>query len=262
MSAQSLNQVLQVIDILLGPNGCPWDQEQTPRSLCDYLLEETYELTEAVHSGQKLEILEEMGDVFFLLFFMVRLLEQEQGIKLDQVWAKSAQKMQSRHEHVFAGKSIESRQQLHSNWEESKKQEMLAQNKEFSWQTLFDSIAKGLPPLLKAYRIQAKAARAGFTWDSDQEQEQALQREWQEWKQAVQEGSYAQKQEEFGDLLFCLVETGRRQGIKASSALQQANLKFLQRWRAMHKLAAEKGLNWEELGLQAREELWQEIKGA
>lgn len=262
MSTQSLNQVLQVIDTLLGPNGCPWDQEQTPRSLCDYLLEETHELTEAVHNGQKLEILEEMGDVFFLLFFMARLLEQEQEIQLDQIWAQSALKMQSRHAHVFAGKSIESRQQLHSNWEESKKQEKLAHNKMVSWQTLFDSIAKGLPSLLKAYRIQAKAARAGFTWDSDQDQEQALQREWQEWKQAVQEGSYAQKQEEFGDLLFCLVETGRRQGIKASSALQQANLKFLQRWRAMHKLAAKKGLNWEELDLQAREELWQEVKGA
>ncbi|MGM0423294.1 MAG: nucleoside triphosphate pyrophosphohydrolase [Thermodesulfobacteriota bacterium] len=254
------DQVLQVIDTLLGPGGCPWDQEQTPRSLCDYLLEETFELTEAVQSGKKQDILEELGDVFFLLFFLSRLLSQEQGLELQEIWEQSAGKMRSRHPHVFSEKRIDTRQELHASWEESKKQEKKARNQETSWQNLFDSLPQGLPPLLKAYRLHSKAARAGFTWPSDQQQEQALQMEWQEWKRALEQGLEKQKQEEFGDLLFTLVETGRRQQIKANSALQQANLKFLQRWKLMQELAEEKGLNWEDLDMQAKEKLWQEVK--
>ncbi len=260
MSDASADQILQVIDVLLGPGGCPWDQEQTPRSLCDYLLEEAHELTEAVHKGHFEDILEEMGDVFFLLFFMSRLLQQEKDLRLSEVWEQSARKMQDRHPHVFSGRHLSSRQELFQNWEESKKQEKKARNKDNSWQSILDSIPRSLPPLLQAYRLHAKAARAGFTWPSNQDQEQSLFREWQEWQQAVQQGCMEQKEEEFGDLLFSLVETGRRQGIKANSALQRANLKFRSRWQKMQELALQRGLIWEDLDMQSKEELWQEAK--
>ncbi|MFW6314966.1 MAG: nucleoside triphosphate pyrophosphohydrolase [Desulfohalobiaceae bacterium] len=260
MNEDNPYQILQVIDTLLGPGGCPWDREQTPSSLCDYLLEETFELTEAVQSADRENILEEMGDVFFLLFFLARLFQKEQGLELQQIWEQSAGKMRSRHPHVFSKMHIASRQELHDNWEQRKMQEKEAKNQDTSWQSLFDSLPQGLPPLLKSYRIHSKAARAGFTWSSDQEQEQALQQEWQEWKQAAEQGQMQAKQEEFGDLLFTLVETGRRHGVKANTALRQANQKFLQRWELMQALAEEKGLSWEELDMHAREELWQEAK--
>ncbi|MFW5931464.1 MAG: nucleoside triphosphate pyrophosphohydrolase [Desulfohalobiaceae bacterium] len=260
LAENSIQQVLEVIDALLGPEGCPWDREQTPSSLCDYFLEESFELTEAVQSGQRQEILEEMGDVFFLLLFMSRLLKQEQGLELQEVLEQSAAKMRSRHPHVFCSREISSRQELHASWEESKRREKEAKNQVLTWKNLFQSLPRGLPPLLKAYRIHSKAARAGFTWQNNQEQQQALGREWQEWSQAAQEGSWEQKQEEFGDLLFSLVETGRRSGIKASSALQQANLKFLHRWRLMQELAEAKGLQWDDLDQETREELWQQAK--
>ena len=119
---------------------------------------------------------------------------------------------------------------------------------------------KALPPLLKAYRIQAKAARNNFTWENNEDQEKALLQEWAEWHQARENGTSIEKEEEFGDLLFSLIEHGRRYGIKANAALDFANKKFLRRFEAMQHLAKQKELCFDSLSLEAKNKLWEEVK--
>ena len=249
--------IINVINSLLGPNGCPWDKEQTPRSLCDYLIEETYELVEAIRSPEISEVKEELGDVFFLLFFIAKLYENKSELDLEDVWKQNAHKMTVRHPHVFEDTELKNREELFSRWEQIKKEEK--ENKTRPTDP-FASLPSTLPPLLKAYRIQAKAARNNFTWENDQDQEQALLQEWNEWQAAQQKKKKKKKEEEFGDFLFSLIEQGRRHGIKANAALHSANQKFLRRFEAMQSLATSKGLSFDSLSLEAKNELWEEIK--
>ena len=262
MSKQSPQAVLQVIDALLGPNGCPWDKEQTPESLGDYILEETFELVDAIRRRAKgEELADELGDVFFLLFFLGRLLSDRKEISdLQAVWENNAQKMRGRHPHVFGNTQCDSREELHQKWEEIKRQEKgSVDGIEYAKQSLA-SVPGALPPLLRAYRLHAKAAKAGFTWDTHQDQKAALNAEWDEFKQALASSDHAHQEEEFGDLLFSLVEFGRRRGIKANAALHLANLKFIDRFQAMLDMAGRKGLDWSLLSMEEKDALWEEVK--
>lgn len=252
---QGMDKLLAVIKKLLGPEGCPWDREQDPDSLCDYLIEEVFELVGAIRSKNVQEIKEEMGDVFFLLFFMAHFYKND--FSLDEVWDKSAVKMISRHPHVFENERFETRDDLLHNWEKVKKSEKLGKN-----QSPFFSIPRNLPPLLMAYRISSKAARTGFTWSKDEEVEKKLAEEWQEFMQARKREDNKEVEKEFGDYLFTLVEFGRRNKIKANSALSKANIKFLSRIGKMETLALEKGLDISELDMQQMDALWDEVKSA
>ncbi len=250
--------VMEVIERLLGPEGCPWDKKQTPISLCDYLIEETFELVEAIRGGDIEKIEEEMGDVFFLLFFISFLLERDRDMDLNRLWEKNASKMKARHPHVFGMARIESEEELLSRWEEIKKKEKNHRDLE----NPMDSIPVSLPPLLRAYRIHSKAAGMGFTWPSDKEQEMALCIEWEEWREVREGTDMSKREEEFGDILFSLVEHGRRYGIKANSALHGAIEKFLSRFSQMLALARKRSLVWEELSQEEKDLLWEEVKVA
>jgi len=258
----SLANLQKVIDTLLGPQGCPWDKEQTPQSLGDYILEETFELVDAVRQGGGgKETAEELGDVFFLLFFLSRLLQDKGQIKdLSEVLAAAARKMRDRHPHVFAGQECSTRDQVHEKWEEIKKREKKSANKTEYARSSVESIPASLPPLLRAYRLHAKAAKAGFTWQGDLEQEAALVHEWAEWKQVLATGDQQRLEEEFGDVLFSLVEYGRRRGIKANAALHGSVLKFVRRFEAMLDRAQEKGWDWSALSMEDKDALWEEVK--
>ncbi len=253
---QGMEKLLQVISKLLSPEGCPWDREQTPETLCDYLVEETFELVSAIRSRNLSDIFEEMGDVFFLLFFIARLFERD--FSLDEVWHKNAAKMISRHPHVFESEHFETREDLLRNWEKLKKEE----NREKKGQSRspFSSIPKNLPPLLMAYRINSKAARAGFTWGRDEDVEKKMAEEWQEFMEARRTGDQDRIEQEFGDYLFTLVELGKRNKIKANSALSIANSKFLNRVEKMENLALEKGLDISALEIEQMDALWDEVK--
>jgi ATP diphosphatase len=262
MSQDSSHAVQEVIQTLLGPGGCPWDREQTPQSLGDYLIEETFELVDAIRrEAAEHEISEELGDVFFLLFFLSRLLSDQNQIPgLQAVWEASAQKMKSRHPHVFADFECSTRDELHQKWEEMKRQEKGNVDAIEYARSSLASIPDSLPPLLRAYRLHAKAAKAGFTWNSDQDQEAALDREWIEWKQTRSENDYDREEDEFGDLLFSLVEYGRRRGIKANAALHRANLKFIRRFEAMLDLAHKEGLDWAAMSMEDKDDMWKRVK--
>ena len=254
--AAAMQELFKVIDALIAPDGCPWDQEQTPVSMCDYLAEETFELIEGIRSGDTKEAKEELGDVLFILQFIATLYEKDGAFSMEDSLKASAAKMIRRHPHVFADKNFDDKEALLDNWEATKKEENKGTNKK----RVFDSLPKGLPPLLKAYRINSKAARNKFTWDNEKDVEAQLQDEWREWKEAEATGDTAAMEEEYGDYLFTLVELGRRKGIKANSALDFANQKFLKRFGKMEKLAEERGLDLSKMDLDAMNGLWDEIK--
>ncbi|WP_243439287.1 nucleoside triphosphate pyrophosphohydrolase [Fundidesulfovibrio soli] len=253
-TGDSLAKLRQVVSTLLGPEGCPWDRKQTPETLCDYVIEEAHELVEAIRAGDEHGTMEELGDVLFLLCFLGALYENKGSFTLADSIDAIAAKMIRRHPHVFEGLNVENQEELLRNWERIKRQEK--DNKE----GVFASLPKGLPPLLKAYRLNAKAARHHFTWEDDAAQAAQMGREWQELQEALAAGDQARVEAEYGDYLFCVVEYGRRLGVKANSALEGANARFLARFEAMEALAAERGLNTADFQLSDWDALWDEVK--
>lgn len=256
MQKHNFDRIVEVIDTLTGPDGCPWDKEQTPQSMCDYLVEECFELVEAIRQNDPAEIAEELGDVLFLLLFIGRYMERATPDFLQSAMAANVAKMIRRHPHVYGEKAADVAEVV-SNWEKIKKQEKAEKDKDPG---VFASLPASLPPLLRAYRINSKAARVGFTWPTDADQEAKLAEEWTELQGALAGDDPAAREEEFGDYLFSLVEYGRRRGIKANSALSVANAKFLRRFEAMEKLAVQRGLELDRLSLTEMDKLWDEIK--
>jgi len=276
---EQLAKVLDVIDSLLAQGGCPWDRKQTPQSLSDYILEEAFELAEAVRADTPVpcaveaeagktapeadeqavaEVAEELGDVFFLLLFISRLYDRSGRFDLAQVFKANAAKMIRRHPHVFADLEINGQQDILTNWERIKREEK--KNGENDKPGVYDTLPKGLPPMLKAYRIHSKAARVGFTWETDEDQRAQLEQEADELARAVASGDEDAIREEYGDYLFTLIEYGRRLGLKANAALDDANRKFLTRFTKMEEMARERGLDLPNLSLDEKNKLWDEAK--
>lgn len=259
----SIAKIQEVIDALLGPGGCPWDQKQTPKSLCDYVIEEAFELVSAIRADDQAETCEELGDVLFLLLFQITLAQRAGQFSLADVVAQNAAKMIRRHPHVFGDTVVADQEELLRNWERIKRGEKSGNGKENG---AFDTLPEGLPPLLKAYRIHAKAARLNFTWASETDARAQFDAEWKEFEEACAGPETEQKaermEEEFGDALFTLVELGRRKGIKSNAALDRANLKFLARYKRMEELARTRGLDLLEMGMDDKNRLWDEAKAA
>ena len=257
--AQAFGDMQAVIERLLGPDGCPWDKAQTPKTLCDNLVEEVFELTDAIRRGNDGDICEELGDVLFLILLVARLNAGGGGSGLKEALQEGAKKMIRRHPHVFADAQVENKEQLISNWEQIKREEKA---EKACTAGLLDSISPNLPPLLKAYRVHSKAARAGFTWNNESDLEDQLNSELQEWQEAVKSNNLEQMTHEFGDVLFTLVEIGRRYNIKANTALDFTNLRFFSRFKQMEALAQARGLDFLALSLDEKNALWAEVKQA
>lgn len=298
---KGLAEVQEVLERLLGEDGCPWDKEQTPEGMCDYVIEECYELIDAIKSKKVEDIKEELGDVFFLLTFIATIYKKHGKFSLGDALRGNAAKMIHRHPHVFSNASFENKEELLRNWELLKQEEKAAKNSSAPavHKGLFESLPKNLPPLVQAYRINSKAARVGFTWDSDADVEQQLEAEWLEWLEVSQSlssfkdlgipshiavaGEYLSPEnngqsedetlnplstdpaqvaleEELGDLIFTIVELGRRKGVKANAALQRTNMKFLRRFEAMEKMATANGQKFADLPIDEKEELWKAAK--
>jgi len=258
---EQLLRFQNVIDQLIDPEkGCPWDKEQTALSMCEYLIEECHELVDAIRSNKPGHACDEMGDLLFVLLLMARRFELDGQFSLGDALKIGADKMVRRHPHVFSGTSCDSMDDLMKNWAAIKKAEKEAEAGEPKG--TLSSVPSGLPPLTKAYRVHAKAAGAGFTWDDDEDVERQVEAEWLELLDARASGSEAEKEHELGDMMFTLVELGRRMGVKAASAVDSAVNRFRSRFEAMEALARERGLDFKELSLDDKDELWNEVKAA
>ena len=259
MEKSALEQLREVLDRLLDEEGgCPWDKEQTPRSLAEYIIEESHELVSAIRSGSDADVCEELGDVAFLLLFVARLYERQGKFSLDDALAHNCAKMIRRHPHVFGDAHFESRDEQLNTWEQIKRGEHA--DADGRPKGVFDSLPASLPPLTKAYRIHSKAARVGFTWPDDEDVEQQVEAEWLEWLDASAGDDPEAQKHELGDLIFSITEMGRRKGIKASEALDLATARFLRRFARMEELARQQGKDFPDLSLDEKDELWNAAK--
>ncbi len=260
MNTPALERLQSVINELLGPNGCNWDKEQTPESLADYVIEESHELVEAIRSGSSKDVCEELGDVAFLLLFIATRYAEKGEFTLETALNSSANKMIRRHPHVFTDTTFENMDEQLKAWESIKRAEK--QEEDGKPVGIFDSLPRSLPSLIKAYRIHSKAARVNFTWPEEADVEQQVEAEWLEWIDVAQGNDQQAQKHELGDMLFTLVELGRRKGIKASEALDYSTQRFLARFAGMEALARERGLDFAALSLDEKDDLWNEVKAA
>lgn len=255
----ALEELQAVIERLTdAENGCPWDKEQTPESLTEYLIEESHELVSAIRSGNTADVCEELGDVAFLLLFVAHLYQKRGQFSLDDALNNNRAKMVRRHPHVFGDVTFDNLDEQLKTWEKIKRAEHT--DAEGKPQGLFDSLPSSLPPLTKAYRIHSKAARVGFTWPEDEEVEQQVEAEWLEWLDASAGDDAEAQKHELGDLIFSITEMGRRKGIKASEALDLATARFLRRFARMEELARQQGKDFPDLSLDEKDELWNAAK--
>lgn len=254
----SVSQLQDVVSRLCAPDGCEWDRAQTPESLCEYVLEESCELIDAIRHGSIADVKEELGDVFFLLFFIEYLYaRQDTSFTVADVLDQVSAKMIRRHPHVFAGVTFANLEEQLRAWEEIKR----AEKKETDApKKTFDSLPAGLPSLAKAYRLNSKAARNNFTWDTEDDVLQQVEAEWLEMLDAFSFGTAEEQEEELGDLIFTLVELGRRKGIKANAALEASNTKFLRRFNHMEDACIKEGKCFDGISMEEKNLLWEKAK--
>ncbi len=249
---------------LRAPDGCPWDREQTIDTLKKYVLEETYELLDAIDQHDHEALREELGDFLFEAVFVAQL-EQEAGhfTIADSVKAV-ADKLVRRHPHVFkrdeGEPALETAGQVKVKWEEVKAQERGGQQKP---KTLLSGIPAALPALLRAYQIGSRAYSVGFDWDKPSDVIAKIREEVEEVAEVVESNAtldHTRAEEEMGDLLFSIAHLSRRLGIEPEAALRKANDKFTQRFTAMETRIAARGATMGEMGIEALEAEWQQSK--
>ena len=249
--------LIDIVARLRGPGGCPWDAEQTHESLKRNLLEECYETLEAIDDGEPAELADELGDILVQVAFHADIARAAGEFDIADVLAAINRKLIRRHPHVFADGSASDARQVERNWEQLKAEERRQAGKPEP--SAMDSVPAALPALSAAQLIQDRAARFGFDWDDAGGVLDKLVEEIGEFRDAVTD---EERLDEFGDVLFALVNVARWSGIQAEDALRQANAKFRSRYRVMERLASERGQDFVNLPLDEKEALWQEAKGA
>ena len=241
---------------LRSPDGCPWDREQTFATLATFLLEECYETLEAMASADPRALEEELGDLLFQIVFQSRIAEERGDFDLESVMRGIGDKIIRRHPHVFAEERLETAEEVLRQWEEIKGEE----RRRKGGGSMFDSVPRTLPALLKALRVGAKAARVGFDWPDTEALWDKVREELGELEAARRSGDREAIAEELGDLLFTLANVARREDLDPERVLQQANDKFLERFAWVERRLGEEGLHPSEANRDRMERLWEEAK--
>lgn len=251
-----LQKLLDVMQRLRAPGGCPWDREQTLHTLKPCLLEETYELLDAIDRNDVALHREELGDVLLQVVFQCAIREEEKLFSFNDVASALADKLIRRHPHVFGDLNVTSTHDVLNNWEAIKQTEKPDTKKH----SALDGVPHTLPALLKAQRVQAKASRVGFDWKDASGAIEKIEEELKELRHAVESGLPSAIEDETGDLLFSVVNYCRFIHVDAESALSGATQKFSLRFREVERLAKEHGLEMKSCTLTELDALWDEVK--
>ena len=251
-----VNDLIDIVEILRSPGGCPWDIEQDHKSIRRDFLEETYEVIEAINKEDRDGLLEELGDVLLQVVFHAQIEREKNSFDLNDVADGVCKKMIERHPHVFGNVNAETSEQVLENWDVIKKQ--TKQQKSQTESML--SIPREFPALMRADKVQKKAAKVGFDWDSVDGAFAKVSEELAELKEAIQMGVVENANEELGDLLFSVVNVSRFISVDSEEALTNATDKFIDRFSKVEKMAEEKGLNMKETDLRELDKLWDEAK--
>jgi|SRR5262245_34179775 len=266
-AAAEFARLVDIMATLRGPGGCPWDREQTVDTLKPFVLEETYEVLEAIDRHDHAALCEELGDFVFEAVFLAQLESEAGHFEIADSLKSVADKLVRRHPHVFArdtgAEPLDTAGQVRTRWEEIKAMEKASSLRATTPRTLLGGIAPALPALLRAYHIGTRAASVGFDWTTPGDVVDKIQEEVDELREvAATSGAIDQEraEEEMGDLLFSIANLSRKLGIEPETALRKANEKFTKRFTAMERAIGDSGRTIPEMTLDELEAEWQRAK--
>jgi len=250
---KSFTNLLNIVRELRGPDGCPWDKEQTHESLLPYFLEEAYEVIEGVEAGDMNSLKEELGDVLLHVVFQADIAQNNSEFTIEDSLNHVNKKLVRRHPHVFGDKKADAAFHAKQNWESAK-------HKEKKRKSRLDGVPETLPALTRAQRIQEKASYTGFDWEKIEQVWEKIHEEIQELKEAQSNGNKYHIEEEIGDVIFSIVNLARFLNISAESALRKTNRKFLTRFKDVETELKKRGKEVEDSNLEEMDEIWNTVK--
>ena len=254
----NFQKLLDIMSALRAENGCPWDKEQTRESLKPFLVEETYEVLEALDESDPEKIKEELGDLLFQIVFHCQMAKETGEFDMDDVIKNISDKMISRHPHVFAEDSdkqrFETSEEVLKQWDERKKEEGKIK------ESILEGIPKELPSLLRAHKLQARAAKVGFDWQRVEDVVEKLEEELHEFRSALKGKEQKEIEDELGDIFFVLVNISRFVGVNPDDALRKTISKFISRFRYIEMKARDAGKILDDMTLEEMDALWDEAK--
>lgn len=265
MPGENFVQLVELMRRLRAPGGCPWDREQTFDSIKPYMLEEAYEVAEAIDNRDFKELREELGDLLLQVVFFSEMASNEAHFTIDDVVQAISDKLIRRHPHVFGDDSLGTGDQVKRRWaelkEEEKKQAAAAAGKTYeARKSVLDGVSKGTPSLMEAYQLTDRAAFVGFDWPNAEEIIQKMEEEIAELRDAQESGDMQHAADEVGDLLFTAVNLARGMKLEPESLLRKANRKFRTRFQWIEAKLAEQARKPQDASLAEMEELWQQAK--
>ncbi len=251
-AGQAMQDLVEVLDVLR--EQCPWDREQTFASLRANTIEECYELTEAIDLGDMAAIKEELGDVLLHILFYSKMASEQGAFTIEDVVRELIGKLKYRHPHIYGDVEAETSEEVKRNWESLKLRKKARKG------GLLAGVPSSLPAMVKALRVGAKAAGAGFDWEQPEDVWAKVQEEILEVAAEIESGDKRSLEGEFGDLLFAVINAARLYDVDPEAALERTNRKFISRFNAMEQCAVDGGKSISELTLEQMEELWQMVK--
>ena len=258
-SLEPIDRLRAIVRILRGPGGCPWDIEQTQKSLITNIIEEAYEAADAIRSGNKNNVIEELGDLLLQVVMQSEIASESDDFFLEDVANAISDKLIRRHPHVFGDDEINDTESVLNKWEEIKRSEKGNQKK-----YILDGVTNGLPSLIKAHEIQKKVEKVGFDWPEAMSVIPKIREELDEVEEAINEGGANQQNEnlaeEIGDLLFAVTNLTRKIGMDSESLLAAANQKFISRFNEVEEILEKQGTNAIEADIQCMEKAWEKVK--
>ncbi len=257
MPKRSFDELVALMTRLRSPEGCPWDRKQTLPDLKPYVIEEAYEVVDAIDRDDRASLLEEIGDLLLQAVFITELTREEGTFDVYDSITAIHDKLVRRHPHVFGDVVAHDAEQVLVNWEKLKRDERQAENK-----SVLSGVPQSMPALLKASRLTEKAARVGFDWRRTEDVFDKLDEEMAELREAVASGETSKMEDEIGDLLFTIANIARKVNVNAEEALQSTNRKFMRRFESMESQVREQGRNLDQLDLEEMDHLWDEAKAA
>jgi MazG family protein len=251
-----LDELIRLVKTLRGKHGCPWDKKQTPRDVSVYLIEEVFELADAIQAGHPEQIREELGDVLFHIVFIARMFQEHGEFDLSDVAQTITEKMTRRHPHVFGEGNVKTSEEVVENWHKIK----LSEKKATPQQSTLDSIPVQLPALIRAYRMSERAANSGFDWVEVDKEFEAVKQKLDGLKTILYNQKNAPLSQNFGDLLFTLVNIARLAKIHPETALAGSNKRFELRFRKMEKLVSKGERIFENISGSDKALIWEKAK--
>lgn len=255
--SKRFNNLLKIMSKLRGKKGCPWDKEQTTESLKPFLIEEAYEVIEAIDEKSPEKMKEELGDLLLQVVFHAQLAKERKEFDMEDILETLEEKLIRRHPHVFGDASYEDAKEVLVQWEKIKKEEKANSKRE----SMLDSVPKELPALLRAHRLQDKASRVGFDWKHINDVFAKVEEEIKEFKGAVEEKKPDEIEDELGDIFFALVNVARFLEINPEDALRKTISKFISRFRYIEEKAKEAKRELSDMTLEEMDKFWEEAKG-